>query len=242
MLAYLISFVTQSMFFRPAGGTLEAVRLLNNVDRRPDARYDYQGFVDYAPQATEYELLGIYDGCLLLCVCVRLVTYLRLSRRIYLLWRTIGMALLQYIYVCLLFIPSFVAYLFMAHKLYGKELTNFSSVRLTLLSLLMFVNGKIDYSGMFDAQTVWTPIFMVGFYYVISFSLIGCCVAITVNAFYTIWLTSECSVNDPLYKWDRSRWVRFFIPSIIYSIFESLHPGGGGGGGGAAAAEDAAEE
>jgi len=135
------------------------------------------------------------------------------------------MALLQYIYVCLLFIPTITAYLYMAHKLWGKELSNFSSMRLTMLSVLQFVNGRIDYNGMFEVQKVWTVIFMVGFYYIVTLSLLSCCVAITVNAFYTYWITADICVAD--YRWDRTQWMKFVVPSIFLSIWDSMTAGPG---------------
>merc|ERR1712224_62877 len=68
--------------------TRDAEQLTNNVRKFERADFDYAGFVDWSTHATQYENLGIFDGLILVAVCLRMVTYFRLSRRIFLLWRT----------------------------------------------------------------------------------------------------------------------------------------------------------
>jgi hypothetical protein len=224
VIAYVISTWTQYSFFR-SDSTVKALEYISHDERFPGADYDYRGFIDWGRQATEYEMLAIYDGAILFWVCVRLLTYLRLSYRIFLLWRTVGVAGARYFYVLLMFIPSFCAWILWAHKLWGNDIEGFSTVNYSYLTLLMFINGSVQYEEMFDLQSGWTPLFMLGFFYLISFSLISACVAITVDAFYTIWLTGEVSLKGDMgghkYRWDWNRWMRFFFPNIM-TLKESL--------------------
>merc|ERR1719375_2172050 len=200
--------------------TTKYVQKLKNIEILDNARYDYRGYVDSSPIAQGYEMIVVYDGFILFFCCVRLTTYLRLSHRIFLLWRTVGLAAKNYAFVLVMYLPSFFTWICVAHKLWGHDLKNFASMRSTLMTLLMAINGELDYDTMFDTNFggFWTPTFMLLFYLIIGFTLMSSCVAITVDAFYTIWLTSDVSIkgdmgSNPVYAWNTERWMRFFFSS-----------------------------
>jgi hypothetical protein len=200
--------------------TTKYVQKLKNVEILDNARYDYRGYVDSAPIAHGYEMIVVYDGFILFFCCVRLTTYLRLSHRIFLLWRTVGLAARNYAFVLGMYVPSFFTWVCIAHKLWGHDLKNFASMRSTLLTLLMAINGELDYDTMFDTNFggFWTPTFMLLFYVIIGLTLMSSCVAITVDAFYTMWITGEVSIKgdmgtNPVYAWNTEKWMRFFFSS-----------------------------
>ena len=92
-------------------------------------------------------------------------------------------------------------------------------MRSTHLTLLMALNGELDYYSMFDTNFggFWTPTFMLLFYLIILFTLMSACVALTVDAFYTIWITGEVSIKGDMgtekHAWSTERWMRFFFSS-----------------------------
>ena len=199
--------------------TTKYVQKLKNVEVLDNARYDYRGYIDSSPIAQGYEMIMVYDGFILFFCCVRLTTYLRLSYRIFMLWRTIGLALRNYLYVLAMYLPSLFTWVCVAHKLWGHDLKNFASMRSTHLTLLMAINGELDYGSMFDTNFggFWTPTFMFLFYFIILFTLMSACVALTVDAFYTIWITGEVSIKGDMgtekHAWSTERWMRFFFSS-----------------------------
>merc|ERR1719428_156960 len=132
----------------------------------------------------------IVEALLFMAVMVRSLSMVRLNRRIYLLWHAIGDALKAYMYFCMLFIPVFMGFAFFAHNIWGQHVDGFDTLSQTFMSLMVFLKGDIEFARMGMTDVVWTAIFMVTFFFAVTFFMFNVFIVIFIDSYYVMQLTA----------------------------------------------------
>lgn len=183
-------------------------------------------FYSWSDRAYDYEQIMIVEGVLFVAVMFRSLSMVRLNRRIYLLWHTIGEALKAYLYFALLFIPVFIGFCFFAHNIWGQYVDGFDTLAQTTLSLMEFMKGDIDFARLGQTDVVWTAVFMVFFFLAITFFMLNVFIAIFIDSYYTVQLTAGYDPSE--HSWGRllpvpsARWIQWFCPTILMQIHQAL--------------------
>lgn len=191
--------------------TEEWVRQLNKLD---------PGFISLSQEAYIYEQVQVIEGILFLANMARILSFLRLNHKVFLLWHTIGEALKMFVYFCLLFLPIFIGFCILAHQIWAPYVDGFDSVSETMLSLMEFMKGNLGYDGMAHNDRVWSAVFFLLFFLIISFCLLNIFTAILIDAYYVVALTAGFDPKE--FRWGPTKWLSWACPSLCFNFLTEL--------------------
>jgi len=176
-----------------------------------------ESFQSWSEMGALYDSMNILEGLLVLCLLIRIVTFFRLARPVYLLWRVLGRAIPQYIYFAFVFLPVFMGFVFAAHAIWGPYLESFESFGRSFISLMMFLNGNLNLRPLHDVQQYWTAVFVLLFFVVVSLLLVNVFIAIMVDAQYTVRITDD-GQEVSKYRWGVREWINWMFPTFIAGV------------------------
>jgi uncharacterized protein Yka (UPF0111/DUF47 family) len=123
----------------------------------------------------------------ILLTCFQTFKYLRMNRRLYMLWKTLQHAatnLFGFLFIFLIFVFGFV---FLAWLTFGGEMLEFSTFNLSFGTCWNFLIGNPpDYSAMVQTNPIIGPIFFTLFTIFIFFILANMFIAIIANSFSVV--------------------------------------------------------
>eukprot|EP00916_Digyalum_oweni_P011236 GHVL01018745.1.p1 GENE.GHVL01018745.1~~GHVL01018745.1.p1 ORF type:complete len:724 (+),score=62.41 GHVL01018745.1:41-2212(+) len=125
---YLTNFIIRMAFFVTKSSTTAAEESIKQ-------------FISWNLTSFLYELIQVFETLLLLLITIRIWTFFRINRRIYVLWRAIGAAVIKFCLYMVIFLPVFFGFAVMAHVIWGPYLETFETLGLAILSLIMFLYG-----------------------------------------------------------------------------------------------------
>eukprot|EP00405_Crypthecodinium_cohnii_P046556 CAMPEP_0206576128 /NCGR_PEP_ID=MMETSP0325_2-20121206/30551_1 /ASSEMBLY_ACC=CAM_ASM_000347 /TAXON_ID=2866 /ORGANISM="Crypthecodinium cohnii, Strain Seligo" /LENGTH=841 /DNA_ID=CAMNT_0054081253 /DNA_START=32 /DNA_END=2557 /DNA_ORIENTATION=+ len=179
--------------------------------------YGTQGFTSMMGTARAYCQIFSVEGLLMLLICNRLISFCRLNSTVYTLWHTLGKATLPFFYFVLMFLPTFTGCVLITNRMYGAYLEEYSTVPGALLQLYQLLEGELDVQRLLKLDVAWTIVVLLLFYIAIRFLLLNAFVAIVVDSYYAVKLTSTRAE-----KWNGlARWV---LPSMVWNGIQSLKP------------------
>jgi len=178
-----------------------------------------------------YNQIFIIDAAFFSLLCFRLVSFLRINRHVFVLWMAIYGTMQEFFYYAWVFVPIMSGFVLGAHCIYGSRFVYFSSYSWSVSSLIMLINGDLDYTVIYDNNLVWTLIFSVTFYLAVGLFLIHSFIAIIVDEYEGARISSGYDPAD--YNWrehEYGKWccwakVGPLSPLNGYFLFRGLEPG-----------------
>lgn len=182
--------------------------------------YDSSGqFRSWTATANMYNEVIILEGVLFFLTMWRMLSFIRLSRHIYLYWRFLGKAMGELAFLSILLVPAFCGFVMMTSNIFANYVRGYDNGAETVMTLLAAVKGDFDLELMFGHDRLWTVLFCTVFFFVIPFLLMNTFIVIMIDAYYTIQLTEG---GDPReYRWDRYRWMRWCLPNLVINNLPS---------------------
>eukprot|EP00746_Dinoflagellata_sp_MGD_P090950 gnl/MRDRNA2_/MRDRNA2_35967_c0_seq1.p1 gnl/MRDRNA2_/MRDRNA2_35967_c0~~gnl/MRDRNA2_/MRDRNA2_35967_c0_seq1.p1 ORF type:complete len:977 (+),score=158.88 gnl/MRDRNA2_/MRDRNA2_35967_c0_seq1:101-3031(+) len=178
------------------------------------------GFISLSTEAYVHEQVQVIEGILFLANMARILSFLRLNHKVFMLWHTIGEALKMFVYFCMLFFPIFVGFCILAHSIWAPYTEGFDTVSETMLSLLEFMKGNLEYESMSHNDQVWSAVFFLLFFLIISFCLLNIFTAILIDSYYVVALTAGFDPKE--FQWKTSKWLSWACPSLFFNFIMEL--------------------
>jgi len=161
------------------------------------------------------EQLRAMDGCIFLLSGMRFASQLRVGKPILVLLRMMGKAFKESIYYCFIFFPPLCGFVFLAHCIWFAQLEEFSTIRDTFITMMVFVRGDIDLIAIGTTARYWTPVYMAAFFLIISIFMINGFTGIM----YLSFLKATIQENDPWHtedhRWTIGEWCHWAIPPVV---------------------------
>lgn len=173
------------------------------------------GFKSFADIARDYEWLFILEGIIFSITMFRLISLFRINRTIYLLWHTLGMTLMQGLYLCLLFVPTVWFFTICAHRIWGRESEKFESLSMSFLSVYHMSKGALNVNEIVKLDTILAGLFYLMLYIFVTFLLLTGFAAVFVESYYIVQLTQAS--QGEAFGFDR--WKNWFVHPVILSLF-----------------------
>jgi len=165
-----------------------------------------------------YNTIFIIEGVLFMLVMYRLTSLIRLNTAVYLVWHTIGINLKAFAYMVAMFMPTFVGFVFLANKVWGQTLVEFSMAGRSSLQMLGLISGSTDLTPMQDWDAVWASFFVCVFYVVVKCLLLNVFATIVVDSYYIVRLTTPV----PKFVWDPMWFFSWACPGVLVSMSQEL--------------------
>ena len=154
-----------------------------------------QTFVDMNGYAYVYELGFAFESFVVFFASLRVFKFLSTIDVMNQFTDVFLRASLEMIFFTFLFSATFFGFGVLAHNIYGASIGDFSTLTLTIKTLLKMTVGLVDYESMRLTDPVWTPIFFT--VYIVFVSMI------LVNVFLAILNTSYTSIREEKTAEDR---------------------------------------
>ncbi|GMF15458.1 unnamed protein product [Phytophthora fragariaefolia] len=116
-------------------------------------------------------------------VWLKLLQYTTVSKRMSLLLRMLGRAARDLAWFFMCFLVCICAFAQIGLLLFGLDVRGFSSLGLSIVTLLQAVAGELDYVGMADSHRVAGPIFYILYYLLLLLILVNVFLAILNDAY-----------------------------------------------------------
>eukprot|EP00929_Paragymnodinium_shiwhaense_P114304 TRINITY_DN82652_c0_g1_i1.p1 TRINITY_DN82652_c0_g1~~TRINITY_DN82652_c0_g1_i1.p1 ORF type:complete len:856 (+),score=235.40 TRINITY_DN82652_c0_g1_i1:164-2731(+) len=178
-----------------------------------------RGYYATTRTAQNYNSLFIIEGILFAFIMYRMLSLFRLNHKVYLLWHTIGSALKAYVYMCFMFLPTFLGFVFSANAVWGKYIEGYNSMSKTILRVYQLVEGHFDIEGLVAFDMVSATVYMLAFYAFVKFLLLNIFVTILVDAYYVVKVTSN---KTGMEHWNAQRWRDWAIPGLLKDVASAL--------------------
>mmetsp|Transcript_89361 Transcript_89361/g.255944 ORF Transcript_89361/g.255944 Transcript_89361/m.255944 type:complete len:839 (-) Transcript_89361:61-2577(-) len=178
------------------------------------------GFQSFSWIAWTYSNVLCIEGLLMLFLFNRVISFLRLNRSIYLLWHTMGNAVKPFLFFVLMFLPTFIGVVLIMHRIYGPYLDNYASIPGALLQLYKLLDGDMNIEELLQLDMVWAMFIILIFYVVVQFVLLNAFVAIVVDSYYHVMVTTQGATET----WSSTRRLRWVLPTTLVNILQSLVP------------------
>jgi len=181
------------------------------------------GFTDFAEKARQYEWLYVLEGFIFGFTMIRLISLFRINRTIYLLWHTLGHAMKQGIYLCLLFMPTFLFFTFASHRIWGSDLKSFHTLSQSFISVYHMTNGYTSGAELARTDTWLAAFFYTMLYIFVTFLLTCGFATVFVEAYYVVQLTATASGE----KFGAEKMKTWLVHPVLLSLFHFAIQGQG---------------
>ena len=72
-----------------------------------------------------------------------------------------------------------MAFVLIAHSIFGPELYNYSTLTLSIRTCVFLLLGQLDYEGLQSVNGFWAPVFSISYFLVMNFTCINLLLATT---------------------------------------------------------------
>jgi len=169
-----------------------------------------KGFISLTDWAWKYDSLFCIEGLLMVFISLRMVTFFRLNHHVYMMWHSLGRAFISFGFFILMFVPIIVGFIFILHRIFGYHLEEYSLLRLSALQVLLTISGEADVSDLARVDSFMALVFLVLFYFFVTFGLMNVFLTTVVDAYYIVQLTE----GGPGEKWTWARFYKWALPSL----------------------------
>lgn len=177
------------------------------------------GFYSFSYVGWQQQTIFCVEGLLMVLAMFRIITLTRLSGKVYTLWNAMGKALAWYGYIVLTFLPALIAFVFLARSQFGSVTKQFSTLSYCGLEAYKLLNNQVDASRIQTSGAAFTLVMVIIFYIVISFLLQNALLAILINAYYRVKITT---VQNSPEDWGRAKWLQWACPVGIGAMIEAF--------------------
>mmetsp|Transcript_10830 Transcript_10830/g.17005 ORF Transcript_10830/g.17005 Transcript_10830/m.17005 type:complete len:320 (-) Transcript_10830:116-1075(-) len=125
----------------------------------------------------------VLNGINVLLTLVRLLGYLRMNPNLSQLTDTLTLMLGDLAQFAVILITLLLAFMLMAHAMFGTVMPEFSSLQFSAINTFEFVLGSGDYWALNEADAVAAPIFYFPFVFVMIFVTLNITVAIIMDGY-----------------------------------------------------------
>ena len=167
----------------------------NNEIKRLWSKELENTFVDMNGYAYVYELSFAFESFVIFFSALRIFKFLSLVRSMKHFGDIFIRASLEILFFTVLFSATFFGFSVFGHNIYGAAIDDFSTITLTVKTLLKMTVGMVNYEEMRLVDPVWTPIFFL--VYILFIGLI------LINVFLAILNTSYTAVREEQTAEDR---------------------------------------
>jgi len=164
------------------------------------------------------DLLFLEAMLLALCI-VRLLSFARLNRNVFLIWKSVTRSFGQLLMLIWIACPMFVGILLMAHALWSSSRPQFRTLAGSAMGLLMALMGDVDVL-LRDGSVVVDPwsVLIVVLYMGIFFVLLMCSwTAVLALAYQTTRVEGGYDLDD--YKWKEYDYVTWLLPAALARLY-----------------------
>jgi hypothetical protein len=171
------------------------------------------GYQSYSNKAQAYESIFIVEGCLMVFLTYRMLSFLRLNSTVYLLWVTLGRAFREFVYFLLIFFPLLFGAMLYLHRMYGQYVPGFETLTLTTVQVYRLLEGNLPVQNLVDRDPLRALLILALFYISLSFFMLNVFVTIVVDAYYVTRLTAL-----PGPSWGPQKWMEWATPGLCLQL------------------------
>lgn len=180
-------------------------------------------FRSYYKYAWTFEMTFVLEAFFFLCICIRIASFMRLAKAIYIFGKMFKMAIQDYVFFGILFVPIFWGFVFFAHTIWSPYLYGFSTWSEALLSLVIFIKGDLSIKNMNREARVWCGLFMVLFFLMIICFFVNGMIGIVVHAYFNIQLLY--GFNRKTYQgWSMNQWKHWMLWGPVFLLCGGVPP------------------
>ena len=140
-------------------------------------------YTDLYTLAVDFQSVVFFGAFWFLIASIKFLKYLSISKQAVLLFRTVVEA--KSLLVSFLCSMGLLIFLFAitTHFLYGSRLEDFHSFEMSLLQMLRWMVGDVDYNELHVLRPYWTPFIYSAFQLIFFFLALNMLIAIVINQF-----------------------------------------------------------
>jgi hypothetical protein len=148
-----------------------------------DALRAEEGYTYVVDRSQQYRNMDVLDAIIVSCLSYRCVSFLRINRRLYVVWKAMTNALMILATFSWIFVPYLIGFIFLAKVFYGAASYDFSTYARTAGTLIAMLNGEFDVASVLRTNRVWTVVFALVFTLTFMFFLLNVFTAIIIRTF-----------------------------------------------------------
>lgn len=180
------------------------------------------GFHNWTDTAIIYEWLYVLEGFIFFLNMLRLISLFRLSRNVYLLWHTVGIAIRQAAYLCTVFVPTYFFFMITGQRIWGASHPEFRTLASSFMAVFHMLKGEVDVEPMITSAAASAAIFYAGLYIFVTFLLFAGFAMVFAESYYVVQLT----VANQSGSWGFTEWKRWFVSPVLLSLMSfAVNPG-----------------
>jgi len=173
-------------------------------------------------EADAYRGHSIAEATVLGLALVRFIYVCRVNRHVFIIWETLFDSLRSYGGFVLIFWPIFLAFVTLAHALWGTDALQNKTWWDSFTLVLMMLCGDWTVIRPTAEQKPATMAFMVGFWFIMMLLFVNTWVAVVVHTYQK---TRVAAGFDPkTYAWRGDDWVRWLLWSPLARVWRWLRP------------------
>lgn len=167
-------------------------------------------FTDIGSFVDSYELQFQFDMLILLGFCVRVMKYLRVSRRMHIFMSVIFVAAKRIMPFLAVFMVLLWAFAYIGHQVFGSSVHGFRSTRRGIITLMLMNVGVYNYDDLIEANPSVAPPYFVSYFLIVTL-VTGNMFTVIINEVYLVYFRDDrrFNVDNRIYHW-RSLLAVFF--------------------------------
>jgi hypothetical protein len=177
------------------------------------------GSISSSQLAYTVNSIFMVEGILFVFLMYRLLSLFRISRTIYSLWHTIGIALKALVFLIGLFLPTIIGFALLTYALFGALLPEFENLETTGLIVYRLLRGDAPFLELMQLMPVWTVVVTTLFYCVMKFCLLSIFAFVVLDAYYIVQVTSPITASD---YWGFRRWFQWAVPPVCLNMLSAM--------------------
>jgi hypothetical protein len=169
------------------------------------------GYSYVVDRSQQYRNMDVLDALIVSCLSYRCVSFLRINRRLYILWKAMTSALTIMATFAWIFVPYLLGFVFLAKVFYGASSLNFSTYTRTAGTLIAMLNGEFDVASVLRTNRIWTVVFSLFFTLTFIFFLLNVFTAIMIRTLNEARIQYGYRLDDGKYAWSWGDYRRYFF-------------------------------
>ncbi|CAG9332367.1 unnamed protein product [Blepharisma stoltei] len=199
------------------------VGLTAKVDEDEKKIYQDTKYTDLRSTAEWYRFYHNLNACTLTLVLIRIIVFLQVNKRIFILMSTIKNASQNQIAFMVILISVLSSLAIIAQSIWGQNLFMFRSFPYSFLMILLLNVGHGDYKTMFDLDLAWSVIFFLVYFFGIVYFLFAAFMGIYTDSYKMVRLLEGYDDDQNTWKKkDLMLWFIDWIPSFAKRLIVEL--------------------
>jgi hypothetical protein len=169
------------------------------------------GYSYVVDRSQQYRNMDVLDAIVVSCLSYRCVGFLRVNRRLYIVWKAMTSALAILATFAWIFVPYLLGFIFLAKVFYGASSLDFSTYARTAGTLIAMLNGEFDVASVLRTNRVWTVVFALIFTLTFIFFLLNVFTAIIIRTFNEARIQYGYRLDTGKYAWSWADYRKYFF-------------------------------